>query len=69
MASIVNGVQYPKQPQLALENDANGAPFDMLTRYLESISIRSNNNVGTNRSRDDSQVIIIRKKNNKFLLF
>ncbi len=34
----------------SLESDAEGAPFDMLTRYLESLAV-----VGRNRSRDDSQ--------------
>ncbi|TRY76929.1 hypothetical protein TCAL_10621 [Tigriopus californicus] len=61
VASVVNGVYYPKPPsllqhQLISENDSEGGRFDMLTRYLESLSAhRSNNGSSTIRSRDDSQ--------------
>jgi len=49
VASMANGL-VPKPPP-PLESDADGAPFDMLTRYLESLTVASNRN----RSRDDSQ--------------
>jgi len=52
VASVANGfVPKPPPPPPPLESDADGAPFDMLTRYLESLTIGS----ARNRSRDDSQ--------------
>lgn len=60
VASVVNGVYYPKPPsllqhQLISENDSEGGRFDMLTRYLESLSANRSNGSSTIRSRDDSQ--------------
>ncbi len=53
-ANAIHHHKPPPPPQL-LESDTEGAPFDMLTRYLESLSAYRGGGGSNSRSRDDSQ--------------